>query len=138
MENNTITIQTRVNKPLAEVWQKWTQPEHIIHWNHASDDWHSPSATNDLRPQGRFSYRMEAKDGSFGFDYCGTYDEIIEGQKLSFTLDDSRKVEVEFIEEGGGVLVRETFATENVHNLEQQRTGWQAILDNFKRYVENS
>ena len=114
----------------------FTTPTDITKWNQASDDWHSPSAENDLRPGGEFSYRMEAKDGSSGFDFGGVYDEVITNKRIAYTLGDGRKVEVNFTSKGDSTGVVETFEAEATNPIELQRGGWQAILDNFKRYVE--
>ena len=114
----------------------WTKPEHIKNWNNASAEWHTPSAENDLRPGGEFVYRMEAKDGSFGFDFGGVYDEIAKDKSIAYTLDDGRKVKVEFTNANAETHIVETFEPENANSLEMQRAGWQAILDNFKSYTE--
>ncbi|MBI5915620.1 MAG: VOC family protein [Bacteroidetes bacterium] len=132
-----VTIETTVAAPIEKVWDCWTQPEHVVHWNHASDDWHSPHAENDLRTGGSFNYRMEAKDGSFGFDFGGTYDQVVENQRIEYTIGDGRKVQVSFSETDGGTHVMETFEAENMNSHEMQRGGWQAILDNFKKHVES-
>lgn len=140
MENQTttITVQNNIQAPIEKVWQYWTLPEHITKWNNASDDWHSPSATNDLRTGGSFTTRMEAKDGSFGFDFGGVYDEVTTHQVIAYTMGDGRKVKVSFSSQGNDTNVVETFDAENTHSIEMQRTGWQSILDNFKKYVENN
>lgn len=131
-----ITIEAIVNRNSPDIWTLWTDPEHITKWNQASDDWHSPRAENDLRVGGRFLTRMEAKDGSMGFDFSGTYDEIIEHKKIHYTMDDSREVETLFNEENGKTKIIITFDAENENPLEMQREGWQAILNSFKRYAE--
>ncbi len=131
-----ITVQTTVQAPLSKVWQLWTAPEHIMQWNNASPDWHTPRATNDLRTGGSFMSRMEAKDGSAGFDFGGTYSEVIDGKKIAYAMDDGRKVEVLFDENGGATTVTETFDAETENSPEMQKAGWQSILDNFKSYVE--
>ena len=123
-----ITITTEVRKPMQKVWEYFTIPKHITKWNFASSDWACPHATNDLKPGGKFSWRMEAKDGSMGFDYSGTYTEIKHHDLIKYTLDDGREVSVKFEESGGIVLVTETFEPENQNDLEMQRQGWQAIL----------
>jgi len=133
-----ITVQATVNAPVEKVWKYFNQPEHITKWNQASEDWHSPSATNDLRNGGTFSYRMEAKDGSFGFDFAGTFDEVKENEILEYTIGDGRKVVVSFNPEGDNTNVVETFEAEETNPIEMQRGGWQAILDSFKRYTENN
>jgi uncharacterized protein YndB with AHSA1/START domain len=133
---NEITVQVVVNAPIDKVWSCFTEPNHIMNWNNASDDWHTPKAENDLRPGGAFDYRMEAKDGSFGFDFEGKYDEVAVSELIAYTIGDGRKVRVIFKEEAGQTHVVETFEAEAVNSLEKQRSGWQAILDNFKKYVE--
>ncbi len=133
-----ITIETTVNAPLANVWQYWTGPEHIIQWNAASDDWHTTQAENDLQVGGKFSSRMEAKDGSFGFDFGGTYNEVAQHQKIAYTLEDNRKVSITFAQTPNGITVTEQFEAETENAVELQRNGWQAILDNFKKYTERS
>jgi uncharacterized protein YndB with AHSA1/START domain len=130
-----ITVETQVNAPLAAVWRAWTTPADITQWNFASDDWRCPSATVDLRVGGEFSSRMEAADGSMGFDFAGTYTKV-EPQRLIEAAFGDRAMMVEFEESGDGVIVRETFDAESTYPVEMQRAGWQAILDNFKRHVE--
>lgn len=136
MDNQRITVETIVQKPINQVWEKLTLPEHVMKWNNASEDWHTPSAENDLRAGGAFTYKMAAKDGSYSFDFGGIYDEVILNRKIAYTLGDGRKVVIEFIEEDEGVKIVETFEAEGTHSVEMQRAGWQAILDNFKRYAE--
>lgn len=138
MKAKNITVETRVNLPAEKAWELWTRPVHITQWNYAADTWHCPSAENDLRPGGKFSWRMEAKDGSMGFDYSGKYDEVIPHQKVTSTLDDGRKVSVNFSGQDGKTRLTETFEVEDTHSLEQQKAGWQAILDNFRKYAEKS
>ena len=130
-----ITVETTVSAPIEEVWRAWTTPDDIKHWNAASDDWHTTAATVDLRVDGAFSSRMEAKDGSFGFDFAGTYSKIVPHQLIEMSFD-GRTAVVEFIRKNGSVVVRETFDSEETHSIEQQRQGWQAILDRFARHVE--
>ena len=113
-------------------------PEDIIHWNNASDDWHTPKAQNDLRKGGKFIYRMEARDGSFGFDFGGTYDTVRKNEYMEYHIDDGRKVIITFKANGDETIVNETFEAENTHSIEQQQSGWQSILDNFKSYTEKS
>lgn len=132
----TIKVETTVNAPVEKVWNLYTNPEDVTQWNHASDDWHSPKAENDFRPGGTFVYRMEAKDGSFGFDFSGTYDEIRLYEFIEYTLEDGRKVKIDFGGEGNVTHVVVVFEAEHTHTEELQRSGWQAILDNFKKYVE--
>jgi uncharacterized protein YndB with AHSA1/START domain len=131
-----ITVEATVKAPVEKVWKIWTLPEHITKWNAASDDWHSPFAENDLRVGGKFLARMEAKDGSFGFDFGGTYDQVKTHELIEYTIGDGRKVIVHFTPNGNETKVTETFDAENTHSIEMQRGGWQAILDNFKKYAE--
>jgi uncharacterized protein YndB with AHSA1/START domain len=133
-----ITIEALVNAPIEKIWEFWTKPEHITKWNNASDDWHTTRAENDLRIGGKFLSRMEAKDGSFGFDFEGIYDNVTTNQKISYTLLDDRKVDITFLQTENGVKITETFEAENENSLELQKQGWQAILNNFKNYVENN
>lgn len=137
MNESAITVTATIRLPVDRVWTCWTQPEHITGWNFAADTWCCPSAENDLRPGGRFSYRMEAKNGEFGFDLYGIYDEVIHQKKILYTLGDNRKVEVLFSVTDDGVIIKETFEAENTNPPEMQRAGWQCILDNFKKYSEN-
>jgi uncharacterized protein YndB with AHSA1/START domain len=132
----TITVRTTVNAGIEKVWNYFTAPQHIIKWNHASDDWHSPKAENDLRKGGKFNYRMEAKDGSFGFDFEGSYDEVKPNEKIAYTIGDGRKVEVIFLEKNNETEVITRFEAEQTNSIDMQRGGWQAILDNFKKYAE--
>jgi uncharacterized protein YndB with AHSA1/START domain len=133
-----VTIETDVKAPLDKVWTYWTEPEHITQWNSASEDWHTPRATNDLKVGGRFTARMEAKDGSMGFDFAGTYTRVEPMKHIAYTMDDGRNVTVEFTEEGERVRVQETFDPESENPIDMQRDGWQAILDNFKKHVEEN
>lgn len=130
-----ITVETMVDAPLAEVWHAYSNPDDIQRWNAASDDWHTTASTVDLRPGGAFSSRMEAKDGSTGFDFAGTYTTVVEGKLIEYTFGD-REARVEFGEVPGGVRVRVTFDAEDQNPIELQRGGWQAILDSFARHVE--
>ncbi len=130
-----ITVEAAVAAPVSAVWQAWTTPADIIQWNAASDDWHTTAATVDLREGGAFSSRMEAKDGSMGFDFAGTYTKIVPHERIECTFGD-RVLVVEFIQAAGGVTVRETFDAEETHPIEMQRAGWQAILDRFVKHVE--
>lgn len=132
-----ITVSALVKAPVEKVWEVWFTPEHITKWNAASDDWHTPSATADLRPGGTFTARMEAKDGSFGFDFFGTYDEVKTNEHVSITIGDGRKWTVDFTPQGNNTLVTEAFEAESTNPVEMQRGGWQAILDNFKKYTES-
>ncbi len=135
-EKTTVTVEATINAPVEIVWQLWTLPEHITKWNNASDDWHTPRAENDLRTGGKFLSRMEARDGSFGFDFSGVYDEVKTNERITYTLDDERKVNITFINEGNTTKVVESFEAESENPIEMQRGGWQAILNNFKKYAE--
>lgn len=130
-----ITVETTVQAPLEAVWQAWNNPEDIVQWNAASDDWHTTRATVDLREGGQFTSRMEAKDGSAGFDFAGTYTRIVPQERIEYVMDDGREVVIEFQAGADGVKVRESFDAENTNSAELQRMGWQAILDNFARHV---
>ncbi|HEX6037187.1 SRPBCC family protein [Longimicrobium sp.] len=131
-----ITIETLVKADRSKVWDAWNSPEDIKQWNSAHESWHTTASTVDLREGGSFSARMEARDGSAGFDFGGTYTRVVPGQALEYRMSDGREVSVEFTERDGGVLVRETFDAESENPAEMQRQGWQAILDNFGRHVE--
>jgi len=131
-----ITVQATVEAPIGKVWEYWSEPAHITQWCQASDDWHAPAATNDLRDGGTFSTTMAAKDGSFSFDFGGVYDKVINHQLIEYTMGDGRKVKVTFTSEGNSTNVVETFDAEETHSLEMQQGGWQAILNNFKKYTE--
>jgi uncharacterized protein YndB with AHSA1/START domain len=137
-EKTVITIECIVKAPLRKVWDYWTKPEHITHWNFASDDWHSPWAKADFREGGSFSARMEAKDGSKGFDFGGVYDVIRPDEYIEYTLGDGRKVKTSFTDQGSSTKLVESFEAENMNPVELQRGGWQAILDNFKNYAESN
>jgi uncharacterized protein YndB with AHSA1/START domain len=130
-----ITVEAVVAAPIDAVWRAWNTPEDIVRWNAASDDWHTTASTVDLRPGGHYSSRMEAKDGSMGFDFAGVYTKIVP-HKLVESEFGGRMLSVEFIAGPNGVTVRETFDAEETHSIDQQRDGWQAILNNFKRHVE--
>ncbi|NOT72318.1 MAG: polyketide cyclase [Hyphomicrobium sp.] len=130
-----INVETTVDAPLEQVWRAYTTPEDIVKWNAASDDWHTTKASVDLREGGAFSSRMEAKDGSMGFDFAGTYTKIVPQKFIEYAFGD-RKAEVEFIPGANGVKVRVSFDSEPTHSIEQQKAGWQAILTNFARHVE--
>ena len=131
-----ITVETLVDAPLEAVWRAWNSPDDIVQWNAASDDWHTTRASVDLREGGAFSSRMEAKDGSFGFDFAGTYTRIVPNELIESSFGD-RTLRVEFVPGADGVTVRETFDAEPTHSIDQQRDGWQAILDRFSRHVES-
>ena len=136
-EKTSITVATTINAPVEKVWDAWTLPQHILQWNNASEDWHTRKAENDLRVGGSFVSRMEAKDDSFGFDFGGTYDEVKQHEVIAYTLGDGRKVRIEFKENEGSTTVTETFDAESTHPVDVQQQGWQAIMDNFKSYVES-
>lgn len=129
-----IVVETLVSAPIAKVWHAYTTPEDIKQWNTASEDWHTTQSSVDLREGGAFSSRMEAKDGSFGFDFAGTYTKIIPYQLIEYSFGDRHGV-VEFVQENEGVMVRVTFDAETTHPEAQQRQGWQAILNNFAKHV---
>lgn len=133
-----ITISTKIHASVSKVWEYFTSPEHIIKWNSASNDWHTPYAENDLRVGGKFKNRMEAKDGSDGFDFCGVYDVVILHETIAYTLDDGRAVKTTFVDLGNETEIIQAFEAENFYPVEMQKSGWQAILDNFKLYIENN
>lgn len=134
-EPTTLTVQTTVAATPEKAWELWTRPGHITQWNQATEDWHTPRAENDLRDGGSFSYRMEAKDGSFGFDFSGTYRQVEPYQLIAFTLNDGRLVEVKFEPTENGTAITETFEAESENPVEMQQMGWQMILDNFGKYA---
>lgn len=138
MEVVKVTIEATINAPVSKVWESWTQPEHITKWNFANDEWCCPSASNDMRAGGKYSARMEAKDGSFGFDFEAIYDEIIDQKKIAYTMTDGRKAITNFEEVDGQTKVTTTFDAEAQNPVDFQKQGWQAILDNFKKYTEGS
>jgi len=131
-----ITVATTVQAPVEKVWEYWNKPEHIINWCSGSADWHTPRAENDLRKGGRFSSRMEAKDGSMGFDFGGVYDEVKPNEYIEYTIGDGRKVKINFSAADNETKITESFEAEDTHSIEMQQTGWQTILDNFKKYTE--
>ena len=132
-----ITVETSINAPIAKVWDAYVTPTDIMQWNAASDDWHTTKSTVDLREGGQFSSRMEAKDGSFGFDFEGTYTKIEPHQLIAYQMGD-RAASVTFLSKGDSTTVRVTFDAETENSVDMQRQGWQSILDNFKRHVEAS
>lgn len=136
MSFTKITVETTVQGSPEKIWKCWTDPGHVTEWNFASDDWSCPKAENDLRVGGSFNYRMEAKDGSFGFDFEGEYTSVEEGKQISYKLADDRRIDVFFAAKDGAVTITETFDAETQNSLDLQRTGWQAILDNFKKHAE--
>ena len=133
-----ITIDAKVNAPIEKVWDCYTKPEHITKWNFASDDWECPSASNDLRAEGKYIARMQAKDGSFGFDFEAIYDDIINNEKIAYTMTDGRQATVSFHNLGDKTEVTVTFDAETENPIEMQRDGWQSILNNFKKYAEKN
>lgn len=141
METGTatkVTVDATVNAPVDKVWEYWSEPQHITKWSNASEDWHTPFAENDLRTGGKFTSRMEAKDGSFGFDFGGVYDNVKEHELIEYTLGDGRKVIINFSSDGNKTRVVETFEAEGTNPVEMQKSGWQSIMDNFKKYVESN
>lgn len=136
-EKTKITIQVTVDASMEKAWEAWVEPKHIVNWGFASPDWHCPKAENDLQPGGNFVTRMEAKDGSFGFDFGGVYQNVEKHKLISYILDDTRKVEIVFKEQDGKVLIVQTFEAESENPIELQRNGWQAIMDNYKNYTES-
>jgi uncharacterized protein YndB with AHSA1/START domain len=132
-----ITVQTTIKAPIDKVWKCWNTPEDIVKWNNASDDWHSPRAENDLHVGGKFNIRMEAKDGSMGFDFGGVYDKVIINEVIEYAMDDKRKVTINFIPLGNLTDVIETFEVETENSNDMQRNGWQTIMNNFKIYTES-
>lgn len=130
-----ITIRATINANIETVWNAWTKPEHITQWNFASDDWQCPSASNDLRVGGKYSARMEAKDGSFGFNFEAVYNEVVPQKKITYTMTDGRVATTTFETQGNTVMVTTTFDPENENSLELQQQGWQAILNNFAYYA---
>ena len=134
----TITVQADVNAPIEKVWKYWTEPQHITQWCAASDDWHAPYAENDVKKDGKFKTTMAAKDGSVSFDFEGVYTNIDPKKRIDYRMSDGRQVTLIFSDNGKSTHISETFDPENTHSLEQQREGWQAILNNFKAYAERS
>ena len=138
MNRTSITVATTIRANVEKVWKYWSEPEHIRNWCKATDDWHAPYADNDLRVDGRFKTTMAAKDGSFSFDFGGVYTTVVTNKLIEYTMDDSRKVSVSFTSKGNETEVVETFEAEDMNPVEMQRSGWQAILDNFKKYTETA
>ncbi len=137
-EKTKITVENTVNAPVEKVWKYWNGPEHITKWCTATPEWHTPRSQNDLRVGGTFSSRMEAKDGSMGFDFAGVYDEVKPNEYIEYTMGDGRKVWIKFSGKGNETKVVETFEAESENPVEMQKGGWQAILDSFKNYVESN
>lgn len=142
MENQTtpqrITVEAKVNAPVEKVWSYWNEPAHVTKWNAASDDWHCPAGENNLVVGGSFSFTMAAKDGSFSFDFGGIYDVVDEHKSIAYTMEDGRRVEVSFTANGNTSHISETFDAETTNPIEMQQGGWQAILNNFKKYTEEN
>lgn len=136
--DETLIVKSTINAPVAKVWELYTLPEHIMKWNNASPDWHTPSAINDLQVGGKFNSRMESKDGTQGFDFGGTYDEVEHNKVIAYTMGDGRKARITFTENSGQTEVEVAFEMEHENSRELQVGGWQSILDNFKQYVEKS
>jgi len=134
----TIIVETLVNTPIEKVWSCWSEPGHITKWCQASDDWHAPYADNDLRTGGKFKTTMAAKDGSFSFDFEGVYDHVEKYKLIEYRIGDGRNVKILFESTGRSTKIIETFEAEDSHSIDMQRTGWQAILDNFKKYTETN
>lgn len=135
-KNSILTVETIVNSSIDQVWVCWTKPEHIIQWCHAADDWHAPYAENDLRKDGKFKTTMAAKDGSFSFNFEGVYTKVDEHRLIEYVLGDGRKVKITFMADQGSTKVIESFEAETINAIEMQQAGWQAIIDNFKKYTE--
>jgi uncharacterized protein YndB with AHSA1/START domain len=137
-EKKQVTISATVNAPVEKTWDYFFNALHIVKWNSPSEDWHTPSASGDLRPGGKFTSRMEAKDGSMGFDFGGVYDEVIPHEFVSYTMGDGRKVNIRFTATEEGTSIVENFDPEDMNPVEFQQAGWQAILNSFKTYTENN
>jgi uncharacterized protein YndB with AHSA1/START domain len=133
-----ISVQTKISAPVEKVWKNWITPEDIVKWNNASEDWHTTLANNDLRVGGKFHSRMEAKDGSMGFDFDGVYSIVKTKSQIEYEIGDGRKVRIDFTANGKDTKIVETFEAEDTNSIDIQRTGWQALLDNFKKYVERN
>jgi uncharacterized protein YndB with AHSA1/START domain len=138
MNATKVKVAATIDATIKKVWDAYTKPEHITKWNFAADDWQCPSASNDLRVGGKYAARMEAKDKSFGFDFEAIYDEVVDQKRLTYTMGDGRKATTTFENTGGKTVVTTTFDAEGTNSIDMQRDGWQAILSNFKKYVEKS
>jgi len=138
MASNPITVRTTVNAPIEKVWNAWTQPEHIKAWAFASDDWEAPIVENDIRSGGKFKTRMQAKDGNEGFDFAGVYSNVKVHELIEYDMGDGRHVKIVFEKTPEGVKITETLDPENENTIELQRSGWQSILDNFKKHAEGT
>jgi uncharacterized protein YndB with AHSA1/START domain len=137
-EKTVVNIGTTVNAPIKKIWEIWSKPEHITRWATPTPDWHTPRAENDLRTGGSFVSRMEAKDGSMGFDFGGVYDVVTPHEYIEYTMGDGRKVKTVFTQQEDGVRIDQSFDAEAENPVEMQRMGWQAILDSFKNYTESN
>ena len=136
METTKITVGTTVDANKEKVWDYWNQPKHITQWNAPADEWHCPQAENDLRTGGKFKSRMEARDGSMGFDFEAIYDQVVDQEKIAYTMTDGRQAVTLFEDVEGKTKITTTFDAEQQNSIEMQQGGWQAIIDNFKKYVE--
>lgn len=132
-----ITVEAIIEAPIDMVWDFWTKPEHVMHWNFASNDWHCPKANSDFNVGGEFHYIMAAKDGSLEFDFCGTFTKIIDKTFIEIFLEDGRELNIQFESVRNATKIIETFEPEEVNSMELQKQGWQAILNNFKAYAES-
>ncbi len=137
-EKTKITIEATVNAPAQKVWDYWTDAKRIIQWNCPSPEWHTPKAEHEVKEGGKFNFRMEARDGSFGFDFGGVYDVVKPAEQLDYTLGDGRKVWITFTSNGNSTHIKQTFEAESENPVEMQRDGWQGILNNFKKYTEEN
>jgi len=137
-DKTIISVQASIQAPIEKVWKLWTTPEDIVNWNNASVDWHTTHAENDLQVGGKFDYRMEAKDGSMGFDFEGIYSSVNHNNLIEYFIIDGRKVVIDFMANGNETKIIESFNAEDINPIELQRIGWQAILDNFKKYAEEN
>jgi uncharacterized protein YndB with AHSA1/START domain len=135
-EKEWITVEAIINVPIKKAWELWTSPEHIVHWNNASKNWHTPKVENDLREGGKFLFKMEAKDGSFGFEFEGIYTEVKTNELIAYKMEDDRQVKINFTSEGNETKITESFETEEINAIDLQHKGWQSILNNFKKYAE--
>ena len=138
MNRKIISVQALINAPVEKVWKFYTEPKHIIKWNNASDDWYTPKAKNDLKVGGRFLFRMEARDGSAGFDFTGIYNEVKINELIEYSIEDVRKVKITFAKHNHKTFIKIVFEAESINSIEMQRDGWQDILNNFKKYVEEN
>lgn len=134
----SITVEANINAPVDKVWKYWTEPQHITQWCQASDDWHAPKAENDVRTGGKFSTTMAARDGSMSFDFAGVYSRVEKNKAIEYAMSDGREVKITFSGNGNATKVTETFDAESENPVDMQRDGWQAILNNFKKHVENN